>query len=249
MGAIQGAGERINGRWAWAFAALALPSCVLPDGFGSSGALGSESGLKKNDGDYCERASDCTSELCNNSRLCAHSRCKCSGDACPEHGEPSNDCRDGWVCTDARSLLDPVDEFFGGEPAQNKGYCHPTCEAGCPEHYVCDGALCRVDAAWLTPQIKMSWIGDVEGATSTEQVIQLPCDAKLIVSATTSSAVDVDYEPLRWTIVDGSTGERVELTGEMIELSLGEATYKRVELVACDTELHCASLHVRFEGE
>lgn len=241
--------KRTGATWAWMSAALSVSACVLPDGFGSGDTLGSESSLTKNDGDYCEQASDCSSELCTNSRLCAHSRCKCSGEECPQEGEPSGDCREGWVCTDAKSLLDPVDEFFGGEPAKNKGYCAPSCAAGCPEHYLCDGELCRADAEWLTPQVEMSWTGTIEGLTDTERTIPLSPNAALIVSATTRSPVDVDYEPLRWTIVDGSTGERVEQTGSTIALSLDGARYKRVELMACDTELHCASLHVVFEAE
>lgn len=241
--------KRPAAQWVWLSAVLSVSACVFPDGFGPGETLGSKGSPPQNDGDYCEKASDCSTEVCTTARVCAPSRCKCSGEECPAAGELSEDCREGWVCTDAKSVFDPVSEFFGDEPAKNKGYCAPLCEVGCPEHYLCEHTFCRADAQWLTPQLEMSWTGTIEGHTTTAQTVPLPSHAVLDLAATSHSAVDVDYQPFRWTIVDGSTGLRVDQTGDATELSLNGATYKRVELTVCDTEHHCATLPVVFEAE
>ena len=130
--------------------------------FGAS-ACGLFSEDEITDGDVCSVGDDCSNGVCTTANLCSHTRCECPSGTCPETGEASSDCREGWVCVRYDAIFDPLKEFFGGTPNPSDGYCQPSCEGGCPDHYTCDGELCTADLYWAYPEPTLTWSGPVEG--------------------------------------------------------------------------------------
>lgn len=209
--------------------------------------VGEEEKLANNDGEVCAGDSDCSSGICTSYHLCAHSRCNCPGSSCSPGGEVVDVCKEGWLCSDAASIFDGVEEFFGGTPAKDQGYCHLPCSTTCPEHYYCNGTTCVPNRDWVDPVATLSWSGAITGSASHDEKVQLEAGKTVAVTASATSPWDIPLEPFAWTIAR-STGERVESTGPGVEFTLEDESYVRVELIARDTEFNSASLHVVFES-
>src|SRR5262245_11463360 len=82
------------------------------------------------DGNACSVGDECETGVCTSANLCSHSRCECPSGNCPDSGEVSSDCREGWVCVRYDSIFDPLEEFFGGTPNPSDGFCQPSCASG-----------------------------------------------------------------------------------------------------------------------
>jgi len=208
--------------------------------------IGEEEKLANNDGEGCVEDSDCSSGNCTSYRLCAHSRCNCPGSTCTPGGEYADECKEGWLCSDEESIFDGVQEFFGGTPAKDQGYCHLPCTATCPEHYYCSGTTCVPDRDWVDPIVTLSWSGAISGDTSSDQTVSLEAGKSVSVSANATSPANISLEPYTWTIVK-STGERTQSTGPSVDFTLQDESYIRVELVVLDAEFNSSNVNVTFD--
>lgn len=217
--------------------ALWTSACIVP--------FEEEGEAPQTDGDFCSGDADCNTGICTTSRLCSHSHCTCDGD-CDPAGEVDDECRPGWSCVGYEWILDPVTEFFGGEPNESDGYCTPTCAATCPEHYYCDGSYCSVDSGWVNPVVRVEWSGAVNGSTDTGLRALVERGQSVTLVATATSPIDVPIQSFDWTLVNGDTGERVTASGETVSL-LVDTRYKRAELLVMDAEFHGVALDVIFD--
>jgi hypothetical protein len=229
-----------RGRWLVAVVALFAASCIeLPGGEEE----------RKGDGARCKADDECRSGTCTTAEMCAHSSCECGGNTCEAGGEPARQCGDGWVCTDAEGLFDGVQEFFGGEPREDKGYCHPLCSEGCPEHYTCDGTLCVMDTTWNEPVPSVTWSGAVSGeaagkGASAEVQLEFGKTVKLVATATSPSGRAV--ESFTWMYV-GGVSETIE--GPELEVTLLETdSWRRADLYVADDQARSSMLSVVFTG-
>jgi hypothetical protein len=202
---------------------------------------------RNNDGEVCAEDADCSSGICASYRLCAHTRCNCSGSTCSEGGEVVEVCKEGWLCSDADSIFDGVEEFFGGTPAMDQGYCHLPCDMTCPEHYYCNGTSCVPNRDWVDPVVTVSWSGAIVGSATHDQTVQLEAGKSMSVTASATSPLEIPLEPFAWTVVR-SSGERAESVGDAVEFTLLDEAYVRVELIVRDTEFNSVSVHVAFES-
>lgn len=208
---------------------------------------------KLTDGDVCSTGDDCETGVCTSASLCSHSRCECPSGYCPDMGgEESPDCRDGWVCVQYDSIFDPLKEFFGGMPNPSDGYCQPSCAAGCPEHYICDGELCSADLEWATPEPTIVWSGAVEGElTGRDQMTTVVVEegSTIAVSGSAESAVGAPIVTLAWTTVS-SAGDFMYFDGASIEtmIPMGAGDYRRVEFDATDEQGRTGHISVIFEA-
>lgn len=209
--------------------------------------VGEEQEPPNNDGEVCDTDADCSSGVCASYHLCAHSRCNCPGSTCTSGGEVVDACKEGWLCSDAESIFDGAEEFFGGTPAKDQGYCHLPCTATCPEHYYCNGTSCVPNRDWVDPVVTLSWSGAVSGTATHDETIQLAAGSTIHVTASATSPWDVPLEPFAWTIAR-STGERVDSSGADVGFTLQDESYVRVELTVRDTEFNSANLNVVFES-
>jgi hypothetical protein len=204
------------------------------------------------DGDVCSVDDDCSTGVCTSASLCSHTRCECPSGTCPEMGEQSSDCRDGWVCVRYDSIFDPVQEFFGGTPDASDGFCQPSCAAGCPDHYVCDGELCSADSLWVTPEPTIMWSGAVTGElTGHDQMMTVAVEegSTITVSGSAVSPAGAAIVQLAWTTVSGS-GDYMYFEDATIEtmVPLGAGDYRRVEFDATDDKGRVGHISVIFEA-
>jgi hypothetical protein len=209
--------------------------------------VGQDAEPRDNDGELCANDSDCSSGICTSYRLCAHTKCNCPGSTCTAGGEVVDECKQGWLCSDAESIFDGAEEFFGGTPAMDQGYCHLPCDTTCPEHYYCNGTNCVPDRDWVDPEVTVSWSGAITGSTTYDQTVQLEVGKTVSVTASAVSPLEIPLEPFDWKLVRGS-GERIESMGDGVEFTLLDESYVRVELVVRDAEYNSASVHVVFES-
>lgn len=204
------------------------------------------------DGMECEVDDDCSTGACTQASLCSHSSCRCSGDECGPEGQAVDACREGWVCVDAKSILDPVSEFFGRMPAEDRGYCQPTCDAGCPEHYFCDaeGRFCEPDRSWADPRPTVRWSGAASGeyaGVGQSTTVQVEGGATVTLEGDATSPVDAPVTMLQWNVVS-SSGEREEYAGSTLEIPVpADLSYRRVEFTARDEAFRSATVTVVFE--
>lgn len=226
----------------WGFLILAFaPAC---------GLFGDE---PQTDGQVCSVDDDCSTSVCTNANLCSHSRCTCPSGNCPvKGGEQTSDCLDGWLCVKYDSIFDPAKEFFGGKANPSDGYCQPSCAAGCPEHYLCDGDLCVADQSWAAPQLTVTWTGPVSGelegrGQSTTVAVEEGSTLNLTGSAVSPTGEQIISQT--WTTVSAA-GDLVQFEGEAIETTvpLGQANYRRVEFSVIDARARTSYLTVIFEG-
>jgi hypothetical protein len=204
------------------------------------------------DGEVCTANDDCETGVCTSASLCSHSRCECPSGNCPTSGETSPDCRDGWVCVRYDSLFDPLKEFFGGTPNPSDGYCQPSCDAGCPEHYLCEGELCTPDAAWAAPEPTIAWSGAASGElTGRDQMMTVIVEEGSTITLTGSavSPMDATIVSLTWTTVSGA-GDYMSFEDATIETTvpLGAGSYRRVEFDAVDDRARSSRVTVIFEA-
>lgn len=218
--------------------------------------LGSACGLfgedELTDGAVCSVNDECSTGVCTSASLCSHSRCECPSGNCAAAGEPTEDCLDGWVCVGYDSVFDPLKEFFGGMPNPSDGYCQPSCEAGCPEHYICDGDLCTPDVTWAAPEATIVWSGAASGELSgREQSTTVIVEEGSTLSLTGSavSPTGATIVGLTWTTVS-EAGDSMTFEGPAIEttIPIGVGSYRRVELDAIDDRARSARLTVTFEA-
>lgn len=230
-------------RWLPMIAGLAL--------FGASacGLFGED---ELTDGQVCSVGDECSTGVCTSASLCSHSKCECPSGNCPTTGEPSEDCRDGWVCVRYDSIFDPLEEFFGGTPNPSDGFCQPSCAAGCPDHYACDGELCSPDALWAAPQPTIEWSGAVAGELhgrdqTTTVLVEEGSTITLTGSAEPSSGAAI--VGLSWTTTS-SAGDYMYFDGPSIEtmVPVGAGDYRRVEFDATDDHGRVGHISVVFEA-
>jgi hypothetical protein len=202
------------------------------------------------DGALCGGPEDCKSERCTTAQLCAHSPCRCSGDACGPNGKESSACSEGWVCTDASNYFDDVREFFGGEAPKDRGYCQPTCEAGCPEHYTCSGGtFCKPNTDWANPVPTIRWTGASEGDTSDSNMkrVELEFKGSVTLRASASSPTGASITRYHWSWSSSrASGESEE---QELELPLDpETNYLRAQLIVSDERSRSGLTDVVFES-
>ncbi|MCX4241966.1 hypothetical protein [Paraliomyxa miuraensis] len=225
-------------------AALSLgPAC---------GIFGIEDEPDITDGDLCSSDDDCITGVCTTASLCSHSACTCPGDACAPGGDEVDACREGWVCVDKDSILDPVVDFFGGDPSERHGYCMPRCDAGCPEHYVCNGELCSPDEYWAYPIPTVVWTGAVAGELSGrngDTTVEVEEGATITLEGFAESPTQTEITELRWTTVS-QAGDYLDHEGSSIEITVpsGGTGYRRVELTAVDARSRSGMLTVVFSA-
>jgi hypothetical protein len=210
--------------------------------------LAGEDQPKVNDGALCSQDDDCTSGFCTTAQLCAPSACNCPGDACGPQGKRSSACADGWVCVDAKSLFDPVREFFGGKPPKDRGYCQPLCSQTCPEHYTCSGGtFCAPEQDWANPVPSVSWSGAVTGNSMLDSTtIQVEQHATVYLKASATSPTDEAIASFQWNVVDDS-GAQVTSMGPELELQV-DGSYKRADLTVTDARNRSTMLSVTFDS-
>jgi hypothetical protein len=202
------------------------------------------------DGAVCTTNEECASALCTSSQLCAHSFCQCRGDACASAGDPSPDCNEDWVCTDNESIFDGFREFFGGDPPENRGYCHAPCALGCPEHYTCAGQFCTPDRDWAAPVPTIEWTGAASGritGRSAQETVSVEENQTVTLTASAKSPTDADIQSLTWTLVTGS-GERVESSEATVEMKVEAGSYQRAQLTILDDRARASVAYVVFEA-
>lgn len=209
--------------------------------------VGEEEEPPNNDGEVCASDADCSSGNCTSYHLCAHSRCNCPGSTCTPGGEVADTCKEGWLCSDEESILDGVEEFFGGTPAKDQGYCHLPCTATCPEHYYCNGTSCVPDRNWIKPVVTVSWSGAVSGSATHDETVDLAVGSSVRVTASATSPHDVPLEPFAWTIAR-STGQREDSVGPDVEFTLTDESYVRVELTVRDAGFNSSHMSVVFDS-
>jgi hypothetical protein len=234
--------ERASTRGAWFMAAgtaTLLAGC--PVLAGEAERLG--------DGERCSEDEECRSGTCTSSELCAHSSCECGGTTCEPPGEPARQCADGWVCSDEKGLFDGVQEFFGGTPREDKGYCHPLCSAGCPEHYACQGELCVPDVSWNEPVPSVTWSGALSGKVEGKnamQTLQLEVGQKVKLRATASSPTNREITSYSWMYLGGGF-ETIQ--GPELEFALRpEDAWQQVNLYVGDDHAKSALITFYFEA-
>ena len=238
---------------AWRSISVVVVLGVLTSACGAFGLIGDaidDDG--PNDGEYCEEDSDCTSERCTPSNLCGHSFCTCEGDGCGPEGQDVSDCAGGWSCVDTESIFDPVVDFFGGMPRDDKGYCQPLCDAGCPEHYACDtqGIHCRPDTQWAAPIATISWEGGAMGelrGDEQSQTVEVEEGQAITLQGSAESPNGTEFSRQGWKTTFGH-GERAEFDTEGIEVVVPEDSYVRVEFSASDVNHRSANLTVIFDS-
>ncbi|PRQ03286.1 hypothetical protein ENSA5_17230 [Enhygromyxa salina] len=226
---------------------------ILGFGLAVSGAVGC--GLldpEPSDGEVCESDSDCTTEHCTSYGLCSHSRCECPSGQCAEGGELSSDCRDGWRCVGYDSIFDPVKEFFGAKVNESDGYCQPSCEDGCPDHYLCNGGdeFCSPDPAWAYPVPAVSWTGDASGELSGRDqslTVVVEDGSTITLNGSGSSPRGAPIVGLSWTTVS-SAADYMDFEGPTIETTVPAGSYRRVELRVADDEARSGMLTVIFDS-
>jgi hypothetical protein len=227
-------------RWGILAAVLLAAGCVL---------VGDKEDERLGDGARCKDDDECRSGVCTTAELCAHSSCECGGKTCDAAGEQARQCADGWVCTDAKGLLDGVQEFFGGMPAEDEGYCHPLCSAGCPEHYSCSGTLCAPDVTWNEPVPSVTWSGAVQGMVEGKgamQTVQLEVGKTVKLHASASSPSGREIKSFTWMVVGGVT-ETVE--GTEVEVTLDPTeSWRRADLYVTDDQARGAMISVAFNA-
>jgi hypothetical protein len=230
-------------RWTLALAGLAM--------FGAS-ACGLFTDEPLTDGDVCSVDDDCETGVCTTANLCSHSSCECPSGYCPEKGEQSPDCRDGWVCVRYDSLFDPLKEFFGGMRNPSDGYCQPSCDAGCPEHYVCDSEeLCSPDATWVSPEPTITWSGAVAGELSGRDqttTVMVAAGSTITLTGSAESPTGAAIVDFAWTTVSGS-GDYMYFYEPTIQTMIPEVgDYRRVELDVTDDKARVGHISVVFEA-
>jgi hypothetical protein len=210
--------------------------------------------VERTDGDPCQTAADCSSGVCTTSGLCSHSSCQCPRDACGSEGTEVAVCRDGWVCVDYDSIFDPVVEFFGGMPAEDRGYCQPRCDADCPEHYACDaqGVFCKPDTLWAHPRPAIRWSGPVYGdleGSGQSTTVTVAGGTVLVLEGSATSPTGAEITTLQWTTVS-QAGDYATWYDERIEITVpeGPGSYRRAELTAVDDQLRSGVTTVIFEA-
>lgn len=200
------------------------------------------------DGSFCTENDECESGTCTSSQLCAHSWCECPGDTCAGSGDPSPDCNKDWVCTDNK-FFDGFREFFGGDPAENRGYCQAPCAPGCPEHYVCEGGqFCLPDRQWAAPVPTIQWTGAASGTLtgkSATETVTVEEDQAVVLSASATSPTKTDIQSLRWNLVTGSG--TVESTEASVEVMVPAGSFLRAELSVLDERSRTGFASVIFE--
>lgn len=226
--------------WLLAFALVGAASCGLFD-------------EPQTDGEVCRDDDECSTGVCTAANLCSHSACECPSGNCALGGEQSSDCRDGWVCVGYDSVWDPLKEFFGGEPNKGDGYCEPSCTAGCPEHYTCDGDLCTPNLAWATPEPTIVWSGAVSGELSgRDQMTTVIVEegSTITLTGSASSPIGSAIASLTWMTTLPSTGEYMTFEQPTIEITLpeGAGNYLRAELDVIDDHSRNAHISVTFES-
>lgn len=225
-------------RWIPMLALLGAASC---------GLFGEEA---QTDGQVCNVDDDCETGVCTSANLCSHSWCECPSGNCAPGGEQSSDCLEGWVCVEYDSVFDPLKEFFGGTPNPSDGYCQPSCEAGCPEHYFCGGDFCEPDFEWVRPVPTVVWSGAVSGELSGhDQSTTVVVEEGSMISLTgsASSPVGAAITSLSWTTVS-LAGDYMEFEGPTIETTVPVDGYRRVELDVVDDRARSARVTVTFEA-
>lgn len=232
------------GRLAWT-----LGLGVLASACGTFGFIEDDT---NNDGEYCEENDDCTSERCTSANLCGHSFCACEGDLCGPEGQQVSECADGWVCVDVDSILDPVVDFFGGMPREDKGYCQPSCDAGCPEHYACDarGVFCNPDTQWAAPLATIRWDGGAMGelrGNGESRTVEVEEGRTLAIHGSAESPNGTALSRPGWKTTLGS-GERAEFDAQSIEVVVPRDSYVRAEFSVSDVNHRSANLTVIFES-
>lgn len=206
----------------------------------------------QNDGEVCSVADDCSTGVCTTANLCSHSRCECPSGNCQTGGEPTSDCLDGWVCVSYESIFDPVEEFFGGTPNPSDGFCQPTCAAGCPEHYLCDGDFCEPDASWVAPEPTVAWSGAVSGElVGREQMttVRVEGGATLSLTGSATSPAGATIVSSSWTTVSAA-GDYLEFDGATLETTVptDAGNFRRVEFIATDDRARSSMITVIFEA-
>src|SRR5690606_13787743 len=143
-------------------------------------------------------------------------------------------------CVGYDAILDPVKEFFGGTPNPSDGYCQPSCAAGCPEHYLCDGDFCKPDVSWAAPEPTLIWDGAVGGVlVGRDQSTTVEVEEGSVVSVigTAASPVDAAIVSTTWTTVSAD-GDYMQFEDSTIEIEttvpFGAGNYRRVEFTATD---------------
>jgi hypothetical protein len=199
------------------------------------------------DGERCDKDEDCESDVCTTAQLCAHSPCRCTGDACGPTGQESSACSDGWVCTDATNGFDNVREFFGGEAPEDRGYCQPTCEATCPEHYVCQGMFCSPTTDWANPIPTIAWLDDSVSGNGQSKEVELEVGSTVTLRASASSPTDAAITRYSWTwTTNRASGEQ---EGTELDLTLdAEAGFLRAQLLVTDERSRSSLVDVRFSS-
>ncbi|PRP97360.1 hypothetical protein [Enhygromyxa salina] len=240
--------EKVIAHSKWVVLAIGLAmSTVVGCGLFDSGIT---------DGEVCDADKDCTSEACTSYGLCSHSRCECPSGNCAEAGEVTSDCRDGWRCVGYDSILDPlfdpVKEFFGAKSNEHDGYCQPTCEAGCPEHYVCGegGEFCSPDEDWIYPVPTVTWTGDATGEFSGRDqstTVVIEEGSTLTLTGTGSSPQGNAIVEYSWETVSGAA-DYMDFAGPTIETTVPSGSYRRVELRVVDDASRSGMVTVIFES-
>lgn len=202
------------------------------------------------DGQVCSADDDCSTGVCTAANLCSHSPCECPSGNCQAGGEQTSDCLDGWVCVSYESVFDPLEEFFGGMPNPSDGYCQPSCAAGCPEHYFCDGDFCTPDVAWVAPVPTVAWSGAVSGELSGRDqstTVIVEEGSTLTLTGSAVSPAGAAIASLTWTTVSGA-GDSMSFEGPTIETTVEAGNYRRVELDAIDDRARSSRVAVIFEA-
>jgi hypothetical protein len=205
----------------------------------------------KGDGQRCREDDECASGFCTTEELCAHSACDCPGNTCGSSGKVTEPCADHWVCTDADSIFDGVEEFFGGHARKDKGYCQPLCQPDCPEHYYCAGMFCVPQVGWANPVPSIVWDGAADGMsnnTSAMENVDFAEGKSVHLEASAMSPTDVPISTFSWQRVT-SRGEYDTVEGPALDLMLDpDLSFVRAELTVTDERSRSSFLTVTFNA-
>ncbi|KIG13313.1 hypothetical protein DB30_00361 [Enhygromyxa salina] len=208
------------------------------------------------DGEVCDADKDCTTEVCTSYGLCSHSRCDCPSGDCAESGEVTSDCLDGWRCVSHDSIfapvVDPIKEFFGASTDDSDGFCQPTCEAGCPDRYLCgdSGEFCVPDSDWIYPVPTVTWTGDATGEFSGRDqstTVVVEEGSTISLTGTGSSPQGHPITGYSWTTVSGAA-DYMDFEGQTIETTVASGDYRRVEFTVVDDASRSGKVTVIFES-
>ena len=203
----------------------------------------------KPDGARCREDEECRSGFCTSEELCAHSTCDCPGNTCGATGKATEPCAEHWVCMDADSIFDGVEEFFGGHPRKDKGYCQPLCQPECPEHYYCKGTYCAPQLGWADPVPSVVWSGAASGTKEGNGMtaeVQLERAKSVRLEGSASSPTDAAITSVSWKRVS-SRGEEELVQGPVLDVVLGvDDSFARAELTVTDERSRTAFLTVIF---